>query len=65
MAIQNFYRSESRLGREGRMIEQMATGESPEVRNGILQVSEKPGLGLSIDEAFLKSHLPKDEPWWG
>ncbi len=65
MAIQNFYRSESILGREGRMIEQMATGESPEVRNGILQVSEKPGLGLSIDEAFLKSHLPKDEPWWG
>ena len=65
MAIQNFYRSESRLGREGRMIEQMATGEPPVVRNGILQVSDKPGLGLSIDEAFLKKHLPKDEPWWG
>jgi L-alanine-DL-glutamate epimerase-like enolase superfamily enzyme len=47
------------------MIEQMATGESPVVRNGILQVSHKPGLGLTIDEAFLKSHLPKDEPWWG
>jgi L-alanine-DL-glutamate epimerase-like enolase superfamily enzyme len=65
MAIQNFYRSESRLGREGRMIEQMATGETPVVRNGILQVPEKPGLGLSIDETFLKNHLPKDEPWWG
>jgi L-alanine-DL-glutamate epimerase-like enolase superfamily enzyme len=65
MAIQNFYRSESRLGREGRMIEQMATGEPPVVRNGILQVPDKPGLGLTIDEAFLKKHLPKDEPWWG
>lgn len=65
MAIQNFYRSESRLGREGRMIEQMATGEPPVVRNGILQVPDKPGIGLSINETFLKNHLPKDEPWWG
>lgn len=65
MAIQNFYRSESRLGREGRMIEKMAIGEPPVVRNGILKVSENAGLGLLIDESFLKLHLPKDEPWWG
>jgi L-alanine-DL-glutamate epimerase-like enolase superfamily enzyme len=65
MAIQNFYRSESRLGREGRIIEQMTTGEPPVVRNGILHMQDKPGLGLSIDESFLKRHLPKDEPWWG
>lgn len=65
MAIQNFYRSESRLGREGRMIEKMATGEAPEVRNGTLKVSDRPGIGLTIDESFLKNHLLKDEPWWG
>jgi galactonate dehydratase len=65
MAIQNFYRSESRLGREGRIIEQMTTGEPPAVRNGILHMQDKPGLGLSIDESFLKRHLLKDEPWWG
>lgn len=65
MAIQNFYRSESKLGREGRVIEQMTTGEPPVVRNGTLLVPDKSGLGLSIDESFLKSHLPKDEPWWG
>lgn len=65
MAIQNFYRSESRLGREGRILEQMTTGEPPAVRNGILHMQDKPGLGLSLDESFLKRHLPKDEPWWG
>jgi galactonate dehydratase len=65
MAIQNFYRSESRLGREDHTIEQMSTETPPVVRNGILQVPDKPGLGLSIDEAFLRKHLPKDEPWWG
>jgi L-alanine-DL-glutamate epimerase-like enolase superfamily enzyme len=47
------------------MIEKMATGEAPEVRNGTLKVSDRPGIGLTIDESFLKSHLLKDEPWWG
>ena len=40
MAIQNFYRSESRLGREDHAwSEQMALEEPPVVRNGILQVT--------------------------
>ncbi|MFA5818274.1 MAG: mandelate racemase/muconate lactonizing enzyme family protein [Bacteroidales bacterium] len=66
MAIQNFYRSESFLGEiPGRVIEQMSTVEPPVVRNGILHVPDKPGLGLSLDESFLKRHLIKDEPWWG
>ncbi len=65
MAIQNFYRSESWLGRPGRLREQMTTGEPPAVRNGILRVPNKPGLGLDIDEGFLRKHLAKGEPWWG
>ena len=64
MAIDNFYKSESRLGRPERMYEQMST-EPPVIKNAILQVSDKPGLGFTIDEAFLKKHLPKDETWWG
>ncbi len=65
MAVQNFYRSESWLGRPGRLREQMTTGEPPAVRNGILRVPNKPGLGLEIDEGFLRKHLAKGEPWWG
>jgi L-alanine-DL-glutamate epimerase-like enolase superfamily enzyme len=67
MAIQNFYRSESRLGEgeNGRLIQQMASGEPPVVKNGILKVPDKPGLGLSLNESFMKSHVPKDEQWWG
>ena len=64
MAIQNFFRSESRLGRKTRFVEQMST-EPPVVRNGILHIPDKPGLGLSIDESYLKSRMAKDEPWWG
>jgi len=65
MAIQNFYRSESWLGRPGRLREQMTKGEPPAVKNGILRVPDKPGLGLDIDEAFLRKHFAPGEPWWG
>jgi L-alanine-DL-glutamate epimerase-like enolase superfamily enzyme len=66
MAIQNFYRSESSLGEtSGRVLEKMVLEGPAVVRNSILGVSDRPGLGISLDETFLKSHLPKDEPWWG
>lgn len=65
MAIQNFYRSESWLGRPGRLREQMTTGEPPAVKNGLLRVPNRPGLGLDINEAFLRKQMAKGEPWWG
>jgi L-alanine-DL-glutamate epimerase-like enolase superfamily enzyme len=66
MAIQNFYRSESSLGEtSGRILDKMSLDGPPVVRNSILQVSDRPGLGLSLDDAFLKAHLATDEPWWG
>ncbi len=65
MAIQNFYRSESWLGRPGRLREQMTAGAPPAVRNGLLRVPDKPGLGLDLNEAFLRKTLARDEPWWG
>jgi hypothetical protein len=39
--------------------------EAPGLGNSILNIPDKPGLGISLDESFLKNHLPKDEPWWG
>jgi L-alanine-DL-glutamate epimerase-like enolase superfamily enzyme len=65
MAIQNFYRSESWLGRPGRLREQMTKGQTPAVKGGILQVPNKPGLGLDLDDNFLKQHMAKGEIWWG
>ena len=64
MAIQNFYKSESHLG-ERPVLQEMTPAEPPVVRNGILQVPDRPGLGLILDDDFLKKHLIKDEPWWG
>lgn len=64
MAMQNFYKSESSLG-ERAVLQEMTPAEPPVVKNGILQVPDRPGLGLMLDDDFLKKHLIKDEPWWG
>ncbi len=64
-AIQNFFRSESALGRPTRHVEKMASGNAPMVRNGRLQVPEGPGLGLDLNFDYLKTVLAPGEEWWG
>ncbi|HYO83651.1 MAG TPA: mandelate racemase/muconate lactonizing enzyme family protein [Bryobacteraceae bacterium] len=65
MAIENFYRSESRLGRPEGMYEQMVADGKPAVRNGVLHMSKAPGLGLTINEDHIRKHLATGEPYWG
>lgn len=63
-SVQNFYRSESQLGRANHYIEGMAV-KAPEVRNSLLTVPTGPGLGLEINADFLKKNIVAGEPWWG
>ena len=63
-AIQNFYRSESALGRPTRHVEQMGA-RPPEVKNGHLTVPQGPGLGFEPNNDYLKSQLMPGEEWWG
>ncbi len=64
-AIQNFYKSESALGRSERLVERMAAANAPVVAKGRLKVPSAPGLGLELDEDFLRSQMREGEPWWG
>jgi galactonate dehydratase len=64
-AIQNFYRSESALGRPTRHVEKMVKGNAPVVKNSQLSVPAGAGLGLDLDFDYLKSQLVAGEPWWG
>jgi galactonate dehydratase len=64
-SIQNFYRSESALGRPNRYVENMAGGNAPEVRNSQLKVPSGPGLGLDLNMEFLRKNLVDGEEWWG
>jgi L-alanine-DL-glutamate epimerase-like enolase superfamily enzyme len=63
-SIQNFYRSESQLGRPNRYIEEMSATGAPDVRKGLLKVPGGPGLGLEINPDFLKKNLAPGEEYW-
>ena len=63
-SIENFYRSESQLGRPNHYIEGMAE-TPPEVRKSRLKVPTGPGLGLDINPDFLRHNLAAGEDYWG
>ncbi|HEY6414022.1 MAG TPA: mandelate racemase/muconate lactonizing enzyme family protein [Edaphobacter sp.] len=64
-SIQNFYKSESALGREGHRLETMAVKNPLVVRGGMLKVPGGPGLGLEISEDFLRKNVMAGETYWG
>jgi len=43
----------------------MAAGNEPQIRNGVMQFPTGPGLGLELNEDYLKKHMAKGETWWG
>jgi galactonate dehydratase len=63
-AIQNFYRSESALGRPARHVEKMAAGGAPVVMSSKLKAPGGPGLGLELNMEYLKANLVDGEPFW-
>jgi galactonate dehydratase len=64
-SIQNFYRSESALGRATRHVENMVTSNPPVVQKSQLKVPEGPGLGLDFNWDYLKQNLAPGEEFWG
>jgi L-alanine-DL-glutamate epimerase-like enolase superfamily enzyme len=42
-----------------------AAGNIPVVKNGRMQVAALPGLGILLNDDYMKSNLAEDEPWWG
>ena len=64
-AIENFFKVENVLGEFRGFKEKMAQGKEPAVRKSTFPVPEGPGLGLAMNEDWLRSHLAKDEKWWG
>ncbi|HMF75859.1 MAG TPA: mandelate racemase/muconate lactonizing enzyme family protein [Bryobacteraceae bacterium] len=63
-SAKNFYRSESALGRTPRYIEQMAASNPPQVSNSRLKVPDGPGLGVELNDDFLRRNLVNGEPFW-
>jgi L-alanine-DL-glutamate epimerase-like enolase superfamily enzyme len=64
-ATQNFYKVENALGAFRGNKEKMAQGPEPAVRNSVFPVPEGPGLGLDLNEDWLRAHIASDDSWWG
>lgn len=64
-ATQNFFKVENALGAFRGNKEKMAQGATPVVRKSTFPVPEGPGLGLDINDDWVRSNLAQDEVWWG
>ncbi|MEP7362893.1 MAG: mandelate racemase/muconate lactonizing enzyme family protein [Acidobacteriota bacterium] len=64
-ATQNFFKVENALGAFRGNKEKMAQGPEPAVRKSVFPVPEGPGLGLDLNEDWLRSHVAPGDTWWG
>ena len=51
--------------RRGGVQARAAASNAPVIRDGRMQVSTLPGLGLDFDQDYLKAMRVEGEPWWG
>jgi galactonate dehydratase len=35
------------------------------IKNGYMKVSNDPGLGVELNQEYLKTNKVESEPWWG
>ena len=63
-SVFNFVASENVLG-SGYGVERQSKTHPPVVKDGYLEVPNRPGIGAEFDESFLRANLAPGEPWWG
>ena len=39
--------------------------DGPYIKDGFVQVADKPGLGAELNPDVVKAHLAAGESWWG
>jgi L-alanine-DL-glutamate epimerase-like enolase superfamily enzyme len=39
--------------------------DGPYIKDGFVQVADKPGLGIELNPDVVKAHLATGERWWG
>jgi L-alanine-DL-glutamate epimerase-like enolase superfamily enzyme len=63
-SIRDYITCETITGQGGWM-DQVLLLDSPYIKDGFVQVSDKPGLGIELNPDIVKAHLAKGEQWWG
>jgi L-alanine-DL-glutamate epimerase-like enolase superfamily enzyme len=63
-SIQDYVTLETITG-EGGWMDQVLLLDGPYIKDGFIQVTEKPGLGVELNPDVVKAHLAPGETWWG
>ena len=63
-AVQDYMALETITG-EGGWMDQVLQLDGPYIKNGFVQVNDKPGLGIELNPDVVKAHLASGETWWG
>jgi len=62
--IRDYLMTETVTGQGGWM-DQVLVLDGPYVQDGYIKVSDKPGLGVTLNPDTVKAHLAQGESWWG
>ena len=63
-SIRDYIACETVVGR-GDWMDQVVLHDGLIIRNGFLEVPNKPGLGIELNPDVVRAHLAKGEVWWG
>lgn len=63
-SIRDYISCETITG-EGGWMDQVLVLDGPYIQDGFVQVTSKPGLGITLNPDVVKAHLAAGEIWWG
>ncbi|MFN3325542.1 MAG: mandelate racemase/muconate lactonizing enzyme family protein [Bryobacteraceae bacterium] len=63
-SIRDFIACETVLGK-GDWMDKVVLMEGPFIKDGHIQVNDKPGLGIELNPDVVRAHLAEGETWWG
>ena len=63
-SIRDYMSCETVTG-EGGWMDQVLLLDGPYIKDGFVQVSDKPGLGITLNPDVVKAHLAPGETYWG
>jgi L-alanine-DL-glutamate epimerase-like enolase superfamily enzyme len=64
VAIRDYVGLETITG-EGGWMDQVLVLDGPYIKDGFIQASDRPGLGIELNPDVVRAHLAPGEVWWG
>jgi L-alanine-DL-glutamate epimerase-like enolase superfamily enzyme len=50
---------------KGDWMDKVVLSDGPPIRNGYIELSDKPGIGIELNPDVVRAHLASGEQWWG